>query len=290
MKLLCPRCEHIEICNQSGDLISCDLRYGDNSAGNPIVIICHSFMAFKDWGFFPYIGERLAKEGFVSLVFNFSHNGVVGASGRITDFKRFERNTISKEVQDLQAVVGAVESGEIGQGIRNSGKEILNRSSIALLGHSRGGAVAIIHAASDRRVKALVTLSSVATLERWTGHQKENWRARGYHPLSRNGVVSPLRLGIDSLNDLEINRDRLSVVRAAGEVSVPWLILHGTEDIVVPPREAEQLYGAANKSIAELVLLEKVGHLYNAETPEKDSYQTLNKSLEMIIHWLHKTL
>lgn len=247
-------------------------------------------MGFKDWGFFPYIGEKLAQAGFISFVFNFSHNGVERDNDRITDFGKFEKNTFSKELEDLQAVVDAFATGRIPSGKWMERDRSPEPRRIILLGHSRGGGLAIVHAAADRRVNALVTLSAIATLDRWTAHQKETWRRVGCYPLSRGTSASPLRLGIDVLKDLEDHRDRLSVEKSAASVNIPWLILHGKADHTVHPREAEQLYAAANRTTTELVLLDRVGHLYNADAPERDNYRTLNETLEIIIHWLHKTL
>ncbi len=279
--------ERVDLLNSSGECIRGDLRSG--RGGNPVVIVCHSFMAFKDWGFFPYIGEKLAQAGFVSFVFNFSHNGVEGDNARITDFGKFEKNTFTKELEDLRTVVDAFATGLIPSGKqmpRDGGPE---PGKIILLGHSRGGGLAIVHAATDRRVSALVTLSAIATFDRWTVHQKENWRRLGWYPLSRDTTASPLRLGIDVLRDLENHRDRLNVEKSAASVNIPWLILHGKADLTVQPREAVQLYAAANRTTTELVLLDRVGHLYKADIPERDNYATLDETLEIIIHWLHKT-
>ena len=282
--------EQVDLFNSSRDRIRGDLRSGVDATGKPVVIVCHSFMAFKNWGFFPYIGEKLAQAGFVSFVFNFSHNGVEGDRDRITEFGKFEKNTFTKELEDLQAVVDAFATGRIPSEIRGERGRRPVPKKIVLLGHSRGGGLAIVHAAADRRVSALVTLSAIATFDRWTLHQKETWRRLGCYPLSRDTTARPLRLGIDVLMDLENHRDRLNIERSAAGVNVPWLIIHGKADLTVQPREAERLYAAANPTLTELILLDRVGHLYNADTPERDGYAILNESLEIIIHWLHKTL
>src|SRR6267378_1193156 len=145
-----------------------DLRLQNDAVRKkPVLIICHSFMAFKDWGFFPYVGEQFAEKGFGAIAFNFSRNGVEEDEKRITRFDRFEANTFSREIDDLGAVIDAVEDGKIGVGLLDPGK-------IVLLGHSRGGGVAIIRTAIDRRVGGLVTWSAVSTFDRWTEHQKRS--------------------------------------------------------------------------------------------------------------------
>jgi dipeptidyl aminopeptidase/acylaminoacyl peptidase len=240
-------------------------------------------MAFKDWGFFPYVAEQIAKAGFVSCVFNFSLNGVAGNGNRITEFERFSQNTFSQELRDLETVVSALEEAQAARGNADS-------SRIGLLGHSRGGGIAIVHASSDRRIKGLVSWSAISSFDRWTRHQKDVWRANGFLPLAKNSTVSPLRLGLGLLEDIEHNRKRLDIVSAASNIVCPWMILHGHEDVTVPVREAEQLFEAANPQVAEKEILEHVGHLYNAASQNEDNYFTLKKILALTTDWFREKL
>jgi dipeptidyl aminopeptidase/acylaminoacyl peptidase len=240
-------------------------------------------MAFKDWGFFPRVGEQLALLGFASITFNFSMNGVNGNGSKITETDRFAANTFSRELGDLGTVIGAVEGKRLGSGM-------IDHRNIALLGHSRGGGIAIIRAAIDTRIAALVTWSAVSRFDRWTEHQKKSWRSNGSLPLSRDTSASPLRLGLELLDDLESHRAGLSVVDAAARIGIPWLILHGGADVMVPVREAETLYAASSRPTTELVLLERVGHLYNAASQAGDSYKTLDGIIQRTADWLHHHL
>lgn len=273
--------EYFTLYNEMGEPIRGDLRFQRTLEEKPIIIVCHSFMAFKDWGFFPYVADRFANNGLISVIFNFSHNGVVGDEDRITDYKKFEENTISREVEDLGVVIDAIWDGQIGA-------DIIDRSRIILLGHSRGGGISILKASRDERVKGLVTWSSISNFDRWTQHQKTQWRKLGYLPLARDTTISPLRLGIDLLNDVEENRKKLNILDAAVNIRSPWLIIHGKTDITVPPVEAELLYKTSDCSTIEFILLDKVGHIYNASSKDEDNYQTLDKIIEITLQWLHQ--
>ncbi len=273
----------IDLYNSSGDRIRGELRYSERLKESPVIIICHSFMAFKDWGFFPYTAERLTEHDYVTLTFNFSHNGVEGDNDRITQFDRFARNTYSKEMEDLRGVIDAVWKGEVGGGI-------IDRAKIILLGHSRGGGISILHAAEDERVKALVTWSAIGKFDRWTGHQKKQWRAQQYLPLAKDPGVSPLRLGIGLLNDIEQHLERFDIRRAASRISVPWLLLHGSADIIVPPDETKILWASSTSSSTELKLLDSVGHLYNAGTQNEDNYRTLDSIINITLMWLKEII
>jgi alpha-beta hydrolase superfamily lysophospholipase len=269
----------IDLYNNSGDRIRGELRYIERLKESPVIIICHSFMAFKEWGFFPYVAERFAENNYVTLTFNFSHNGVGGDDDRITQFDRFARNTYSKELEDLQAVIDTVWAGEAGGGI-------INRAKIILLGHSRGGGISILRTAEDERIKALISWSAVGKFDRWTEHQKKQWRSLQYLPLSKDPGVSPLRLGIGLLNDIEHQPERFDLRRVASRISIPWLLLHGSADVIVPPEEAKQLRSSSGSKLTELKLLDGIGHMYNATNKEEDNYKTLDTVIDITLQWL----
>ena len=145
--------------------------------------------------------------------------------------------------------------------------------------------LAIITSAQFQDVKALVTWSGVSTFDRWTQHQKEQWRKLGYLPLARDSIASPLKLALSLLEDVEKNRKKLDIVKAAASIRVPWLIVHGTEDLMVRFSEAEQLYAAANKTMAKLVPLEKVGHLYGG--PEVNEAASIQRVVDVTIQWMN---
>jgi dipeptidyl aminopeptidase/acylaminoacyl peptidase len=275
--------ESFTLHNSSGEVIHGDLRFDATKIDLPTVIVCHSFMAFKNWGFFPYVGEKFAEAGVASIVFNFSRNGVVGDEKRITDFGSFERNTFSQELEDIETVIYGICQGQIGAGI-------IDPDRITLVGHSRGGGIAIVQTSADPRVRSLVTWSAISTFERWTDHQKNRWRAHGFLSLAKDTTASPLRVGRDLLLDIETQRERLDITEAAGKIRVPWLILHGTVDVTVHAKEAETLYEASNKTTTELKLLEHVGHLYNAASRSEDQYHTLHHVLDLTIQWIHHHL
>lgn len=226
------------ILNGSGEPVECDVRFDFSAGRTPVVVICHSFMSFKDWGFFPHAAERIAGEGYTSVAFNFSRNGVPPGADRINDFDAFASNTFSREIDDLGCVVRAVRDRSLCSESGDAGR-------IILLGHSRGGGVAISFASRDPGIAALVTWSGIATFDRWTTHQKAGWRERGFLPLSASQGVSPLRIGRETLDDLDARLGEIDPLIRAAYIKVPWLILHGKADVTVPVREAEALAGAA---------------------------------------------
>lgn len=55
-----PETYSCTISNSSGDVIRGNVHLPDNPKGAPVVILCHGFKGFKDWGFFPITADRLA--------------------------------------------------------------------------------------------------------------------------------------------------------------------------------------------------------------------------------------
>jgi hypothetical protein len=54
----------------------------------PLLIFCHGYKGFKDWGGWSLMSQDFAKSGFAFIKFNFSHNG--GTMEQPIDFPDLE--------------------------------------------------------------------------------------------------------------------------------------------------------------------------------------------------------
>ena len=239
-----------------GDVLI-DVRAGGRESPRPAVVLVHGFKGFKDWGLWPAFADRLARAGLSAVTFNLSGSGV-DDSGEFAFPDRFGHNTFSAELQDLRRVVDALMAGELG---------VAPPPRLGLLGHSRGGGIAVLHAADDAKVRALVTWSAISTVERWNTTERAAWRAAGVQSVTnaRTGQILPLYL--DVLEDIERNGPALDIERAAGRVSVPWLIVHGEEDEAVDIGEGERLAAAARGANTRFVPVAGAGHTFGATHP-----------------------
>ena len=234
-----------------------DVRAGGRAAPRPAVVLVHGFKGFKDWGFFPPLAERLARAGFTAVSFNLSGSGVDAAgAGTLPD--RFSRNTYGAELADLAIVVDALAAGRLGAA---------PPAAIGLVGHSRGGGIAVLHTARDRRVRALVTWAAIADVVRWAPGEREQWRARGHLDVvnSRTGQVIPLSTAV--LDEIESRPAALDIGRAAAAVEVPWLIIHGTADDSVAVEDAVQLERASGRASTRLLTIPGGNHGFGAGHP-----------------------
>jgi pimeloyl-ACP methyl ester carboxylesterase len=222
--------EPTEIRNSTGERL--DFTYHRaRVAGGPVVVIGHGVTGHKDRPFLVALAERLAREGVAALRVSFSGNA--GSEGR------FEHSNISKEVEDLAAVLDALAGREIGYA-----------------GHSMGGAVGVLCARRDRRIRLLVSLAGMvhtaAFVERAFGDL-----ALGDPMLGKPGCFLSQRY-VDDLRAIG------SVVEHAAEISVPWLFVHGDRDTLVPIKDTYDAYARAAGQ-KQLVVLEGADHVFEPE-------------------------
>jgi dienelactone hydrolase len=257
-----------------------DVRAGGREAAKPAVLVIHGFKGFKDWGMFPPFAERLARAGFAAVSFNVSGSGV-DAAGDFSYPERFGHNTWSAELADVTTVLDALAGGHLG---------LVPPSSIGALGHSRGGGVAVLLAARDERVRALVTWAAVSTVQRWDEAAVRAWRAAGRQDVvnARTGQVLPLYT--DILDDMAQHGDALDIPAAAARLTIPWLIVHGEVDEAVPLAEGEALARAAPSATSRFERIPGGGHTFGARHPWAGSTAELDRAMAQSVAWLARFL
>lgn len=241
-----------------GDPIRFDVRRPEDAEATSAVLVAHGFKGFKDWGFFPYLCERLAADGRLVVSFNFSLGGVGPELTEFSDLDAFGRNTVTREADDLHWMLERLRAGAWTGG-RPPGP-------VGLLGHSRGGGVAVVVAAeAEGAVSSLATWAGIASFQRWTEEQREAWETEGvaYVLNARTGQRMPL--GRTLWDDLNANAERFDVLAAAKRVPAPWLVVQGSEDLAVPEAEARALSEAGPN--ARLLVVEGAGHTFDAVHP-----------------------
>ena len=219
----------LKIKNKTGDDLITDFRFPESGTEKlPLVILCHGFKGFKDWGCFPYMMERIAEEGNFAVSFNFSYNGTGENDFDQSDFTRldlFAENTFSRELDDLGSIIDHL--------FENKDKYNYDKGNITLTGHSRGGGIAILKTAEDKRISKLVVLSSVCNFDRYSDTLKKKWKEVGYFEVINSRTNQMMRLNYTLIEDLIKNKERLDIQKAISEITVPVMIIHGAQDITV---------------------------------------------------------
>lgn len=236
-------------------------------APRSVVVIVHGFKGFKDWGFFPWIGERF-RGGVAAVVrFEMSRNGIGERPGEFDRLDLFADDTYSIELADLNSVLGWVASHETLSGL-----------PVFLLGHSRGGGIALLAAPDAPEVRGVITWSAIARVDRWDEATRREWRQRGHLDIPNARTGQLMRLSTRTLDDLESAASRLDILAAVARLKVPALHIHGLADETVPPTEAEMLASHAKNS--SLVLIANGTHTFGATHPFTSSSSELRFAMQ----------
>jgi dipeptidyl aminopeptidase/acylaminoacyl peptidase len=260
-----------------------DIYLPSDARGAPVVLACHGFKGFKNWGFWPETARRVTGAGMGFIIFNFSGSGIGEDPERFTELDRFQDNTVGKELEDLAVVLDAVRR-------RRVPLADLDVRRLGLLGHSRGGGIVLARAGRDPGVGAVVTWAAVASFMTVDEEEKRRWRARGYREVVNQRTGQVLRLGVEYLNDLEANGEAYDPLRAVGRLRVPTLLLHGTRDEAVDVEDARRLARHAAPGTCELALIEGTGHTFGAVHPFTGCGSHLEQVLRRTVGWFRETL
>ena len=87
-------------------------------------------------------------------------------------------------------------------------------------------------------------------------------------------------MNVTLLDDIERNKDRFNITEAASKLKIPYLIIHGKEDLAVKYTDAEKIYKSSGKDISDMHIIENTGHTFGTEHPFKGS----NRSFDEVVH------
>ena len=211
------------------------------------------------------MNDAFLVQGFALLKFNFSHNGgTVENPIDFPDLDAFGKNTYSMELDDLQTVLNWICN-------QTEYHNEIDINNITLIGHSRGGGIATLTAASDSRVKQLVTWAAVCTLDRTMfqdGPELDAWKKSGVFYVVNGRTKQQMPHYISFYEDYIQNQARLNVENAAHKIQIPHLIIHGDGDNAVPFSHAENLHSWNPKS--KLINIPNSNHVFGGKHPWKE--------------------
>ena len=207
-------------------------------SGNPdskmIVVIGHGVTGHKDRPFLVALADGLAKSGINALRHSWSGNG--DSEGSFAD------SNITKEVADLDAVISALTA---------------EGYTIAYAGHSMGGAVGVRRAVIDPRIKFLISLSAIVHTKEFAESAFGDLEPGVGLMFDKPGLVLPAAYMAD-LRAIE------TVLDDTSRVAVPWLLVHGTADDVVPIQHSHDAYSHATCP-KQLIELPGANHIFEPD-------------------------
>ncbi|HLP22121.1 MAG TPA: alpha/beta hydrolase [Chitinophagales bacterium] len=246
-----------------------DVYYKKDGQPKPVVIFSHGFKGFKDWGPFDMVADKFAEAGFIYVKFNFSHNGTtVDHPMDFVDLEAFGNDNLSIEMDDLGVVIDWVCSPEF-----VAAENKVPSQSVYLMGHSRGGGISILKAKEDNRVKKLCTWASVNEFSKyWTQEELEKIKRDGVVFVGNARTKQQMPIKWQMYENYFANLPRLFVPDAVKALTIPFLIIHGTDDETIPYAAALEMHQWNRK--AELFLLEHSNHNFGGKHPYTDDKLT----------------
>jgi hypothetical protein len=211
-----------------------------NSTGDisrPIIILVHGFSSNKNTSNFVKLKDILDKDNIATFRFDvFGHGESEG---------KFEDITISEAVDDILRTIKFLQS----KGYKR----------IGLLGSSFGGISSIMAASKTNDLFMLALKSPVSDyleveMNRFSKKDLEEWRKQGYRDYEDDGKI--LKLGYTFIADFENN----DAYKAATQIGIPTLIVHGDADDVVPVSQSVKTSLLIPN--CKLVLIKGANHRY----------------------------
>jgi dipeptidyl aminopeptidase/acylaminoacyl peptidase len=245
------------------------------------VLVVHGFKGFQRWGFFPELAQRLARAGIAAVTFDLSGSGIGPDGETFTDDEAFARNTYTRELEDIDRVREHVRSGAY---------PWIDARRAGILGHSRGGGMALIHAAEHGDYRAVVTWAAIGLVDAWSDAQRALWRRQGFTTVHNARTGRDHRLDVTLLEDVERNRARLDIAAACTRLDSPTLLVHGTADEAVPLEALERLARAFRPGHAQTLVLPGAGHTFGARHPLAGIPAELERVLTATVDWFAEHL
>jgi len=249
-----------------------------NSDPKGIVIFCHGYKGYKDWGAWSLVADEFARKGFTFVKFNFSHNG--GTLENPIDFpdlEAFGNNTYSIEVADLKSVIDWAHK-EFDQ-------------PISIIGHSRGGGIVTLVGGGNSNVSKVISWAAVADFkERFpVGEKLQEWKDKGVNYVLNGRTKQEMPHYYSFYEDFIKNEMNLTISKAAKRIRIPHLIVHGDKDEAVLVKDAYRL-GSFNPK-AELEIILGANHTFGSKHPWNEHFLTdsLREVVDKTINFINSS-
>ncbi|MFM7667826.1 MAG: alpha/beta hydrolase family protein [Bacteroidota bacterium] len=221
-----------------------------------VLVFVHGYMGFKDWGPWNLLQNYFVDKGFGFCKFNMTHNGTTPENQlEFIDLEAFGNNCYIYEQKDLLHVIDWLKE-----------KIDLSTCTLHLVGHSRGGGIAML-CSGDSRVTSVTTLAAISSIEKRFEFDKEvieEWKRTGVRYVRNGRTNQDLPHYFSQYQDFQDNKENLSIRKACESNSIPLLIIHGDKDESVSIAEGIDL---ASWSKNKLYIIKDASHTFGGTHP-----------------------
>lgn len=256
--------------------IGYDVYYKENKQPKPIIIFCHGYKGYKDWGAWDLVAKHFAEQGFFFLKFNFSYNGgTINNPIDFPDLEAFAQNNFSKELEDLDSIVDFIST-------ENNFENDIDSKNISLIAHSRGAGIILIKASEDSRINNVITWAGVSDFKARfliDSTYFNDWKKNGITYIENSRTKQQMPHYFQFFEDFIANEKRMTIKLAVKNIHVPMLIVQGSDDSTVIEAEAKLLHSWNPKSILEII--KNGDHSFGTKHPWEES--ELPKDLQKVV-------
>tara|TARA_B100001109_G_C18846181_1_gene466930 strand:- start:754 stop:1578 length:825 start_codon:yes stop_codon:yes gene_type:complete len=219
-----------------------------------IIIFIHGFMGFKDWGAWNLVQKFFTEKGYGFCKFNTTHNGGTVSDGiDFPDPESFGQNTYTHEIEDVKAIVNWIDSQ-------------VDFWCGHLIGHSKGGAIALISGQSIPLISSISTWASIASIEERfpIGKELDKWKSSGFRFVKNGRTLQDLPQSIDLWKDFQQNNAEYDLKKICESFQKPLFIAHGENDTSVDKENGLRLASWAN---TQLTIISNADHVFQSKHP-----------------------
>jgi len=235
--------ENVKIKNSAGQNLAAVIHY-PQSPTSRLAILCPGYLDSKDYDHLVNLAEALATAGYT--VVRFDPTGAWASEGPISDY------TTSQYLADVKSVLQYMLLGH-------------DYKNILLGGHSRGGMVSILYAATDPRISAVLAIMPPSG--HFTGAMREEWKRKSFR-ITRRDIpgkkeMREFRVPYSHAED----RDKFDVVKDVKKLHIPIVFIAGELDDIVLPRDVREIFDQANEP-KKYIMIKGIGHDYRYSLAE----------------------
>lgn len=224
-------------------------------------------MGYKDWGCWNLVSGFYTDRAYGFLKYNCTHNGgTVNNPIDFDDLESFAKNNYVFELQDFDAIVDEVH------------KQFDNKPDIYVIGHSRGGGIALLQS-DNGHVKKISSWAGISNIGARFPHGDllDQWKKDGKYFRTNGRTNQQMPHNYSQFEVFQKHRTRLNIELYCRNSNTPTQVIHGDEDVSVNIKDGEQI---ASWLHTDLVVIKGAQHTFGSSQPW--SQQNMPDGLEKV--------
>lgn len=219
-----------------------------------MIIFIHGYMGFKDWGCWNLVQDFFNQHQFGFVKYNVSHNGcTIENSTEFVDLDSFSNNNYSNELDDLNSIITIVKAN------------YPSVVKIHLIGHSRGGGIALLQS-QNNDIDKICSWAGICDIGKRfpKGDELEVWKKNQIRYVLNRRTGQQMPLHYSQFEDYMQNRERLHIESHCRNSDTPTLLIHGDKDESISINEGKSMADWLN---TELRIIQNTGHTFDSSHP-----------------------